>query len=313
MQVSVAYDFHPKRPGTRAAAVMSHFGIGFEQGRHIIAEDLELPLAPGQVVLFTGASGSGKSSLMRAVIQQIRRGEACEEADHHAGSDRPPVIVLDELTLPDSILVEALPGTVAEAMQILSACGLAEAHLMLRTPGELSDGQRYRFRLALGLAQRPVWLAADEFTATLDRLLARVIAFNIRRLSRRTGTGFLLATTHEDVATDLAPDLHVHCRLDGRINITRHAMEATCPQRETVSSHSPTNCGSATRPEPTGRTSLGGITAATESGSCGSERCCGTGKSRSGSACSRRPHSRSPRGTGTSDEAAAGAGRRSRR
>jgi len=309
MQVSVAYDFHPKRPGTRAAAVMSHFGIGFEQGRHVIAEELELPLAPGQVVLFTGASGSGKSSLMRAVVEQIRRGDACGDT----GNDRLPVIVLDELTLPETILVEALPGTVADAMRLLSACGLAEAHLMLRTPGELSDGQRYRFRLALGLAQQPAWLVADEFTATLDRLLAKVVAFNIRRLSRRTGTGFLLATTHEDVATDLAPDLHVRCRLDGRIDVTHPAVETTCPQEQTVSSHSPTSCGSAPQPEPTGRTSLGGITAAAESGSCGSEHCCGTGKSRSGSACSRRPRSRSRQGTGTSDGAAAGPRRRSRR
>ncbi|WP_145372305.1 ATP-binding cassette domain-containing protein [Maioricimonas rarisocia] len=306
MRVSVAYDFLPRRPGTRAAAVMSHFGIGFEQMRHVVAEDLELPLAPGQVVLFTGASGSGKSSLMRAVVGQIRGDEACGDVS----DDRPRVIVLDELQLPDATLVESLPGSVADAMRLLSACGLAEAHLMLRTPEELSDGQRYRFRLALGLSHRPAWLVADEFTATLDRLLAKVIAFNVRRLSRRTETGFLLATTHEDVAGDLAPDLHVHCRLDGRIDVIQQEAEGPCPRR-TVSSHSSTSSGSAARPDPTGRTSLGGITAATASESCDSARCCGTVSSRSASACSHRPRSRSHHGTDSSGAAVAGARRRS--
>jgi ABC-type ATPase with predicted acetyltransferase domain len=61
----------------------------------------------------------------------------------------------------------------------------------------------------------------DEFTATLDRTLAKVVAFNLRKLASRTGTGILAATTHDDIAADLNPDLHVKCRGDGDIEVER--------------------------------------------------------------------------------------------
>lgn len=263
---------------------MDFFGIGFEQGRHCIAEALELPVREGDVVLFTGASGSGKSSLMRAAAEALRcecQGDVAEIAKEAGASVRPAVISLDDLTLPDRLLIDALDLPVERAMSLLSACGLGEAHLMLRLPSELSDGQRYRFQLALALALRPRWVLADEFTATLDRTLARVVAFNLRRLADRSGTGFLLATTHTDVVDELAPDLHVQCGLDGEVSMTpasgheaKSVAAAVCSDpapagrsKKNGGSRSTPTSGSRRRPSAIGRTSLGGITAATRSGS----------------------------------------------
>ena len=213
--------------------------------------------------LFSGASGSGKSSLMRGVVDALR--------NERIEGDRAPLIVdISALELGERTLIDSFAAPVAEAMHLLSSCGLGEAHLMLRTPGELSDGQRYRFRLALGLAQRPDWIVADEFTATLDRTLAQVVAFNVRRLADRTGVGFLLATTHEDVAADLSPDVRVQCRLDGEIGVERsganHAGSKQDSRKKKDACHSARSCGSVRRPSATGRISLGGITAATTSG-----------------------------------------------
>lgn len=257
MQLNVSYDFQAKQPSCRAAVVMDHFGVGFETGPHVIAADLELPIRPGDVVCFTGASGSGKSSLMRTAANLLA------EEDHQT------VIHLDKLELGERILIEALDLPVAEAMGILAACGLSEARLLLRTPRELSDGQRYRFRLALAVSKKPNWVVADEFSATLDRTLAKVVAFNLRRLADRTGTGFLLATTHEDILPDLAPSLHIVCRLDGQIDCLRSEAENdTEPARKK-------NGGSASLRTSTsppdryriGRTFLGGITEAITSAS----------------------------------------------
>ncbi|MEZ6056618.1 MAG: ATP-binding cassette domain-containing protein [Planctomycetaceae bacterium] len=315
MFLNVAHDFLPKTNSTRASVVMDHFGIDFEQGRHVIAEQLELPVRGGDVVLFTGASGSGKSSLMRALAAKLAESSFSEMAATELSYDgtadqtsRPmetdTVVNLDDLKLPDTLLIDALPLPVEEAMNLLSSCGLGEAHLMLRTPSELSDGQRYRFRLALALSQNPQWIVADEFTATLDRTLAKVIAFNIRRLSLRTGTGFLLATTHEDVTADLSPNLHVQCRLDGFVSLTREGQpvdvspiidqsDAEQPDTERVDRHrkkkvrskrtkshhdhdtsspspSSTTSGFPMRPDVTGRTFLAGITAVTTSDSSSS-------------------------------------------
>jgi len=101
-----------------------------------------------------------------------------------------------------------------------------------------------------------------------------VIAFNIRPLSNRTGTGFLLATTHEAITEDLSPTLHVRCRLDGEILAVRNNEssgsdpESPHPLKKKQSPSPPTS-GSPPRPNPTGRTSLGGIIGAGRSGSLG--------------------------------------------
>lgn len=226
--------------------VMSLFGVDFETGRHVIADEVEIPIEPGDVVYFSGESGSGKSSLLRGV------------ADRLDG-----VVDIAALDVGERCLIDALDVPVADAMRWLSLCGLSEAQLLLRTPAELSDGQRFRFRLALGLSRRPRWLLADEFTAALDRPLAKVIAFNLRKLATREGFGCLLASTHDDILDDLQPDLLVRCDLGSGIDAARRGVQKKV-------SASPTSCGSPRVPDATGRTSRGGITATITSGSCGS-------------------------------------------
>jgi hypothetical protein len=221
---------------------------------------------------------------------------------------------LNALDLGTRSIVDAIDLPFEEALQLLALCGLAEAPLLLRTPQELSEGQRYRFSLALAVSLKPQWIVADEFTAVLDRITAQVIAHNVRRIADRYGVGFLLATALDDVADDLEPDLLVKCDLDGRVGVEKRegrdegrepegALRANAgdlsvtastltpnpspggrgepdgpafaqpstlnPQplskKKEPKSPSIANCGSVSPPSPTGRTSLGGIIAATRS------------------------------------------------
>ncbi len=298
MLLTVTYPVLPKRNSVRASLVMDHFGISHDSNEHVLALDLEIPLQPGDVVLFTGASGSGKSSLLRAVLRQLnadredspwRHGGTEQERSaisHQPSASKSPAVatvgssaqrsslnpqpssslppsvppclrgeshsaaaetlphaqpstlnsqrLLDLPTLPlgTQTLVDAIPLPFEEALQLLAMCGLGEAPLLLRTPQELSEGQRYRFSLALAVALKPQWIVADEFTAVLDRTTAKVIAYNVRRIADRYGVGFLLATAQHDIAADLSPDLSVKCDLDGRVTVTRRAEEAdrnVCP------------------------------------------------------------------------------------
>ena len=198
MPFTIRFPFRSARQSVHAARVADLFGISTDVGSHVIAENLEIPVTPGSIIAFTGPSGSGKSSLLQALAH-----------DREALGER--VVRADGLSIPEASVIDALPLPFEEALALLSRCGLAEPRLILRRPAELSDGERWRFRLALAIAQQPAWIVVDEFTAPLDRTLAKIVAFNVRRQCNRTGIGFLIATCHTDVLEDLAPDVHVKC------------------------------------------------------------------------------------------------------
>ncbi|MCP4375909.1 MAG: hypothetical protein GY794_07020, partial [bacterium] len=105
---------------------------------------------------------------------------------------------------------------------------LSEAMLMLRTPGELSDGQRYRYALAQCLSGSADTVIADEWCATLDEVTSRVISHNVRRIADSRGVGFLLAGTREDLIDDLKPDVIVRCAGGGSVDVQIAAEQSPC-------------------------------------------------------------------------------------
>ena len=182
----------------RVLAVAALFGVPVERGaERVLFEPVELVLRPGDVALITGPSGAGKSTLLRRVASALEaRGDL-------------RVARLEGIALPgDRAVIDCFDVSVEAAAGLLARAGLAEAHVLLRAPAELSEGQQFRYRLAQFFASEEDVLVADEFCATLDRVTARGVAFGLGKFVRGSvGTGrarvAIVATTPEDVAGDL--------------------------------------------------------------------------------------------------------------
>jgi len=150
-------------------------------------------IGPGDIVYITGPSGCGKSVLLRELERQVPADAA---------------VNLAQVPLPDDrTVIDCLETDVITALCTLSLVGLSDVFTTLKRPCHLSEGQQYRFRLAQALASGKRFVFADEFAATLDRISALALAFNVHRFAKRTGTAFVLASSQRDLLLDLSPDV----------------------------------------------------------------------------------------------------------
>lgn len=180
----------------KAAQVCRMFGLTVDRLRdRSVTHQCRLELDAGDIVYITGPSGAGKSVLLRELEQAIPASES---------------INLAQIPLPgDRTVIDCFEEPIVASLRLLSTVGLSEVFCLLNRPCDLSDGQKYRFRLAQALASRKPFIFADEFSGELDRVTATTVAFNIHKFAKRTGTTFVLASSHEDILIDLAPDVLV--------------------------------------------------------------------------------------------------------
>lgn len=154
-----------------------------------------LQIAPGDIVYITGPSGAGKSVLLGELERAVPENES---------------INLDRIPLPnDRTVIDCFDGCVVTAMKTLSLVGLSEVFSVVNQPCYLSEGQKYRFRLAKAIEAGKQFVFADEFCSELDRITAAAVAFNIHKFAKRTETTFILASSGDDILLDLAPDVLV--------------------------------------------------------------------------------------------------------
>ncbi|OAF10760.1 type I secretion protein [Bradyrhizobium centrolobii] len=171
--------------------------------------DVSFRLAPGEVVAVVGQSGSGKSSLARALVGAWPLVRGCVRID---GND---IRHFDSNFLGQSLGylpqdVELFAGTVRDNIArfrddasdeaVVEAAQLASAHAMIqRLPkgydtvigdngAGLSGGQRQRIGLARALFGKPVLVVLDEPNANLDGDGDRALADAIQRLRQHKVT-----------------------------------------------------------------------------------------------------------------------------
>jgi NitT/TauT family transport system ATP-binding protein len=192
-----------------------------------VLEGASLAVGDGQFVSLVGPSGSGKSSLLRAVIglQQPLKGTVEREV---APSDV-AILFQDDALLPwktarDNVALGlTLNGgprgaALGQADLWLERLGLAG--FGQRFPRHLSGGQRKRVALAQVLARAPKLLLMDEPFASLDAIVRARIIQDVAALVDRERISVLLVTHDLEEAISLSD--HIYLLSQGpRARVTR--------------------------------------------------------------------------------------------
>ncbi len=203
--INISYETAPATLTQRTKEVAEAFGLGTDQTRKFtLYDNVNIQIRPNDIVLITGDSGSGKSALLKAIKADL--GSEAQDAK-------------DIPTDPDKNIIETVGENTTEAIEALSKVGLNDAFLFLRPYRQLSDGQKHRYQIALlAASQKPFWIL-DEFTSTLDRDTAKILAFNLQKQARKLGKAVIAATTHLDLLRDFAPNVHIHKRYGKEVTI----------------------------------------------------------------------------------------------
>jgi len=190
----------------KAADVMRAFGITVQRLKNnAINHNCTIKLSTGEICYVTGPSGSGKSVLLR------------EFHETFSGGDK---INIDDIPLPDDkTCVDCVDGGFLETLRTLSYAGLTDVFCVLNSPANLSEGQKYRYRIAKAISSEKQFIFADEFCSNLDRVTAAVISHNLRKFATKTGKTFILASAHDDLLADLQPEVIVIKHLAGEAEV----------------------------------------------------------------------------------------------
>ena len=208
--------------------------LHFSYGQRPVLKGLSLKIPRGKLVAILGASGCGKTSLLRLIGGQEQpdagsvkvAGEVVHELDNaglyrmrrsmgmmfQAGGLFSDMSVFDNLAFPMREHTD-LPESMIRQLVLmkLHAVGLRGAHRLMT--GELSGGMARRVALARAIALDPSLAMYDEPFAGLDPISLNVIADLIRRLNDALGVTSIVVTY--DVSESLKLADYVYVIADG--------------------------------------------------------------------------------------------------
>src|SRR5262245_7422603 len=192
-------------PGSHVAVaqgvVFDHVSLAFDD--HVVLQDLSFSLTKGRMKILLGASGSGKSVILKlilgllrpdsgAILVDGRRIDVMNERDllrmrANIGMLFQENALFDSLTVAENVgyrLFEETDMPEDDARrrveEVLGFVGLLE--YIDRMPSELSGGQRRRVAIARAMASSPTLLLFDDPTSGLDPIIATSIDDEIVKL-----------------------------------------------------------------------------------------------------------------------------------
>ena len=184
-----------------------------------VISDLSLTIASGEFVAFLGASGCGKTTLLRMIagLESVDSGQiriGGERVDQLPPGARGVAMVFQHYALYPHMSIREnmafglrnigvargeVDARVREAARILEI-----APLLARKPGQLSGGQRQRVAIGRALVKQPKAFLFDEPLSNLDAALRVRTRVELARLHQQTRATTIFVTHDQVEAMTLA-------------------------------------------------------------------------------------------------------------
>lgn len=200
-------------PFDQAAVQLDRVSLRYDSAEEVLS-DVSLRFNKGSFTFLTGASGAGKTSLLRLIYLALkpssgevrlfgRRTSDISRTDL-ANMRRKVGMVFQDFRLLDHLSAfenAALPRRVqglkeksyrSDVEDLLSWVGLGER--MHARPATLSGGEQQRVAIARALVNKPDLIIADEPTGNVDPDMSRRILRLFSELNKRLGTTVIIAT-----------------------------------------------------------------------------------------------------------------------
>jgi phospholipid/cholesterol/gamma-HCH transport system ATP-binding protein len=227
-----------------SAIVFDHVSFAFDE--HVILRDISFGVPKGSMKILLGASGAGKSVVLKLVLGLLRpdagailvdgqRVDRMTERDlmhlrGNIGMLFQENALFDSLTVAENVGYRLYEETDMPADQVRSRIQEVLGFIGLggyidRMPSELSGGQRRRVAIARAMAAKPDLLLFDDPTTGLDPLIATTVDDEIVKLrdlghvtsvvvTHQIRDAFYVAT-HEAVGTNGRPQIRVASEAKG--------------------------------------------------------------------------------------------------
>ena len=203
------------RPGDEPVVVFEDVRLAFDE--NVVLDGISFKLYPGFTKIFIGASGSGKSTVLKLILGLLapdsgaitvhgQRIDGMSENELFAVRDHTGMVfqegaLFDSLTVGENVgfkLYEETDMPLADVRaRVEEVLGFVELSPFIdRKPSELSGGQQQRVAIARAMAFKPKLLLYDEPTTGLDPITALTVDAEIIKL-RDLETVTSVLVTHQ--------------------------------------------------------------------------------------------------------------------